>query len=327
MSLLRYRTGDVVAVIDREEAGKSAQQLLGSGGGIPVVGSLEEIPDVDSIYLGIAPPGGRLPEQWRELLMGALNRGLDLVSGLHDFLCDDIEYVTAAEKHGCLLIDVRRNGFRSTAKCHNFREGCVRVHTIGHDCSVGKMVTAIEVQQGLAEAGQDARFLATGQTGMMISGDGLPIDCVVSDFVNGAAEELCRSNEHHDFLLIEGQGTISHPSFSAVTVGLLHGSAPDGLIFCFEAGREQVKGLDGVLIPPLEQQLSAFEAMARLRHPCRTIGIAVNTRYLTSVDALAAIDAAEQRFGLPACDVYRTGAQKLVQACIHLRKELLNEME
>ncbi|MEQ9407564.1 MAG: DUF1611 domain-containing protein [Fuerstiella sp.] len=323
ISLLRYRTGDVVAVIDREAAGQTAQQLLNAGGEIPVVEGLAGVPEADALYVGIAPPGGRLPEEWRPLILEALGRGLDVVSGLHDFLIDDEEYVSAAAQAEAALIDVRRNRHKSTAQGHRFRPGNLRIHSVGHDCSVGKMVTTLEIQRGLVAAGYDARFLATGQTGIMISGEGVPIDCVVADFVNGAAEELVRQNEQHDFLLVEGQGSISHPSFSAVTLGLLHGCAPDGLIFCYEAGREQVKGLDNVDIPRAADQMRAYEAIAGLRHPCRIIGVAVNTRNLTAEAADAEILRAEDTFGLPACDVYRTGADKLVQACLSLRAEVL----
>ncbi|MEZ6133152.1 MAG: DUF1611 domain-containing protein [Planctomycetaceae bacterium] len=323
ISLLRYRTGDVVAVIDQDAAGRTAQQLLGAGGDIPVVNSLESVAEADALYVGIAPPGGKLPEEWRPLILNAVRRGMDVVSGLHDFLTDDAEYVAAAAQTGANLIDVRRNRHKSTAKRLSFRPGNVRIHAVGHDCSVGKMVTTMEVRRGLEEAGHDAKFLATGQTGIMISGEGVPIDCVVADFVNGAAEELVQQNEQHDFLLIEGQGSISHPAFSAVTLGLLHGCAPDGLIFCYEAGREQVKGLDNVDIPDLTEQVRAYEHVARLRHPCRFVGIAVNTRNLTEEEAHAELYRAEKTFGLPACDVYRTGADKLVRACIALREEIL----
>ena len=323
ISILRYRTDDVVAVIDQQAAGQTSQQLLNAGGDIPIVEALSAVNDADALYVGIAPPGGKLPDEWRPLILEALRRKLDVVSGLHDFLTDDEEYVAAAAQSGAMLIDVRRNRHKSTAKRHLFRPGNLRIHSVGHDCSVGKMVTTLEIQRGLAAAGHDAKFLATGQTGIMISGGGVPIDCVVADFVNGAAEELVQQNEQHEFVLIEGQGSISHPSFSAVTLGLLHGCAPDGLVFCYEAGREQVKGLDNVDIPPLADQMQAYESVANLRHPCKIIGIAVNTRNLTAEEADAELFRAEVKFGLPACDVYRTGADKLVQACLVLRAEVI----
>lgn len=322
ISLLRYRGDDVAAVLDATAVGSTARELLGAGGDIPVVAGFSDVPDADSLYVGIAPPGGKLPEEWRPIIVEALRRKLDVVSGLHDFLTDNDEYVQLAAETGTRLVDVRRNRYKSIAAGHRFRDGCVRIHSVGHDCSVGKMVTTIEIERGLAAAGQDAKFLATGQTGIMIEGEGFPIDCIVADFVNGAAEELCRLNESHDFLLIEGQGSISHPAYSAVTLGLLHGCAPDGLVFCYEAGRAQVEGLDDIDIPPLKDQMAVLEAAANLRHPCRIIGLAVNTRYLNDEHAHAALEEAEAEFGLPACDTYRTGVDKLVQACLELRKEI-----
>lgn len=322
ISLLRYRTSDIAAVVDQTAAGSTAQQLLGAGGEIPVVGDLSEIDSADAVYIGIAPPGGRMPAEWRPCLLAALRQGMDVVSGLHDFLIHDDELLTVSRRSGARLFDVRRNQQNTTAKGHKFRSDNLRIHTVGHDCSVGKMVATLELQAGLTMAGHQARFIATGQTGIMISGAGLPIDCVVADFVNGAAEQLCVQHEENEFCLIEGQGSISHPAFSGVTVGLLHGCAPDGLIYCYEAGRQDVKGLDGVSLPAMEDQMAAYRTVANLRHPCRFIGMVVNTRTLTADAAAAEIDRVEQQFGLPACDVYRNGPQKLVKACQELRQEV-----
>jgi uncharacterized NAD-dependent epimerase/dehydratase family protein len=323
IGLLRYRTSDVIAVIDRAAAGSTAQELLGAGGPIAVVNGISELPTVDALYIGIAPPGGKLPQEWRGMILEAIRRGMDVVSGLHDFLTDDQEYFALASESGSRLVDVRRNTFKSTATCHRFRPGCFRVHTVGHDCSIGKMVAAIEIHRGLLQREQKSTFLATGQTGIMIAGNGVPIDCVVADFVNGAAEQLAQQNEDQDFLLIEGQGSISHPAFSAVTLGLLHGSAPDALVFCYEAGRTQVKGLDGVDIPSMKDQMAAYLVNANLRHPCKFVGVAINTRNLDADEANAEIARIESTLGLPACDVYRTGAEKLVDACIRARSEVL----
>lgn len=325
ISMLRYRTADVVALLDASVAAKTTQELLGVGGDLPVIASLDAVESADALYIGIAPPGGKLPAAWRGIIVEALRRGMDVVSGLHDFLTDDAEYQQLAQEHRCHLIDVRRNRFKTTASCHKFRPGCVRIHAVGHDCSIGKMVVSLEVQRGLTAAGQDAKFLATGQTGIMISGEGVPIDCVVSDFVNGAAEQLVAENESHDFLLVEGQGSLTHPAFSAVTLGLLHGAAPDGLIYCYEVGRDHVKGLDGITIPDLSRQLEFFLTAANFRHPCRLIGVAINTRVLTPEQAAAEVAKAEQVFGVPACDVYRDGADKLVQASLELRQAILRE--
>ncbi|QDT09950.1 DUF1611 domain-containing protein [Planctomycetes bacterium K23_9] len=323
ISLLRYRGDDIAAVLDKEHAGQTAQQLLGYGESIPVVDSLDQI-DADALFIGIAPPGGKLPAQWKPIVMEALRLGMDVVSGLHDFLCNDESFVVAAHERGAKLIDVRRNNENETAKAVDFRRECLRIHAVGNDCSLGKMVTTLEIQKGLQERGCDAGFAATGQTGIMICGSGIPIDCVVSDFVNGATERLVLAHQDHDYLLIEGQGSISHPAYSAVTAGLLHGCAPDGLIFCYESGRENVKGFDHRVIPEMERIYSAYEIMSNLRHPCKIIGMAANTRHLTEEAALAEMQEMESRFGVPVCDVYRFGCDKLVDAAIQLRAEIVD---
>lgn len=322
IGLLRYRTEHVAAVLDQEHAGKRAQDLLGAGGDIPVVGSLNDIDGADAIYVGIAPPGGKFPPAWREIVLQGLDRQMDIVSGLHEFLIDEPCYVERAATTKASLIDVRRNQFKNTASGHGFRDKCVRIHTVGHDCSIGKMVTSLELVRAMTAAGHDAHFLATGQTGIMVSGDGIPIDCVVADFVNGAAESLVQAHDSHDFVVIEGQGSISHPAFSAVTAGLLHGCAPHGLIFGYEAGRTHVKGLDGIAIPDLDAQVNLCLAMANIRQPCKLIGFAINTRTLSAEEADREIQMIEQEFSLPACDVIRHGADKLVQASLKLRREL-----
>lgn len=327
IGLIRYRTSDVAAIIDREHAGSTAKELFGYSSSIPVIGELKEVDGIDAIYIGIAPPGGKMPIEWRPMLLDAIHAGIDVVSGLHEFLAEDDELVAASNRSGSKLIDVRRNRFRETAKGYEPSKSCYRIHAVGHDCSVGKMVTMLEVRDGLLKQGKDAGFVATGQTGIMIAGTGLPIDCIVADFVNGAAEQLIIEGDESDYLLIEGQGSISHPSFSAVTQGLLLGSAPHALIFCYEAGRTEVKGLPSIAIPPMQQQIDAFLVNARLRHPCELIGFSVNTRNLTPEEAAAEITRVETEFGLPACDVYREGAAKLVNATIQARESWMSSQD
>ena len=151
---------------------------------------------------------------------------MEVLSGLHTFVSDDPELSEAARRHNVRIFDVRKNNERDVAQRKNINERCLRIHTVGHDCNVGKMVVSVEVTNALRKRGHDAKFVATGQTGIMIEGDGCPIDAVVADFINGAAEKLVLQNQHHEILLIEGQGSIIHPRYSAVTLGLLHGCMP-----------------------------------------------------------------------------------------------------
>ncbi|MEW4565493.1 DUF1611 domain-containing protein [Bremerella sp. JC770] len=324
MSLIRYRGDHVTAVLETAADGENAADVFGVGETIPLISSLLEAPDADAVYVGIAPPGGKLPGDWRDLLKQAIRRRLDIVSGLHDFLMDDPELVALAQEHGAQLIDVRRNQYRDIADAKPFRQDCIRIHTVGQDCALGKMVTTLEVEHGLSRRGESAAFVATGQTGIMVSGRGVPIDCVVSDFVNGTIEHHIRQVEDHDFLLIEGQGSIGHPAYSSVTAGLLHGSAPHGLIYCYEAGRTHVGGIEHFPLHSHQDLIRTYETLANVRHPCRVIGVAVNTRNLTEEQAYAELAQARETLGLPVCDVYRTGAGPLVDAAMKLRQEVLS---
>jgi uncharacterized NAD-dependent epimerase/dehydratase family protein len=320
-SVIRYRRDEVVAVLDGTRRGRTAQELLNVGGDLPVVGTLDEAPPADTLLIGIAPAGGQIPTAWRPIILAAITRGMDVVSGLHDFISSDPEWSAAAERHGVRLWDVRKNNERRIARREGLRDACLRVQTVGHDCSVGKMVVAIETTRGLQQRGIDAKFVATGQTGIMVEGDGCPIDCVVADFVSGAAEQLVLDRQHHEVLLIEGQGSLVHPAYSAVTLGLLHGCAPHALILCYEVGRETVGGMPHVRLPPLERMKELNETMAAIVQPCPVIGIAMNSRLVTEQEARAEQSRVRSRFGLPVVDVFRFGAAELVDAVMKLREE------
>jgi uncharacterized NAD-dependent epimerase/dehydratase family protein len=273
------------------------------------------------LLLGIAPPGGKIPGSWRAIILDAISRRrMDVISGLHDFLNDDPEFSTAARAAGVKLTDVRRNSEKTIARRIGLRADCLRVHTVGHDCSIGKMVVSVEAANGLQRRGIDAHFIATGQTGIMISGGGLPIDCIVADFVAGAAEKLVLENQHHQVLLIEGQGSLVHPSYSGVTLSLLHGCAPQALILCYEVGRELVTGVESVRIPPLAEIKRMFELMANIHQPCQIIGIGMNSRRVSSAAAEQERQRIRAEFGLPVCDVLRNGPDELVEAIIAFQK-------
>jgi uncharacterized NAD-dependent epimerase/dehydratase family protein len=312
--LLRYRPEEVAAVFERPSAGKNCQEVFGVGGSIPCIGDLADSRDANTLVIGIAPPGGKIPPHWRPIILDAIARKMNIVSGLHDFLRDDPEFFEASIHNGIQLIDIRDNNEHDVAQRVGLRDGCLRIHTIANDCSCGKMVTAVELAAGLDRVGVDAAFVATGQTGILVAGSGCPIDRVIADFVAGAAEKLVLTNQHHDVIVVEGQGSLFHPRYSCVTLGLLHGLMPDGLILCYEMGRERVQGVPNIALPSLEKVRDYYETTANIMHPCRVIGVAVNGRNFNDDDVAAESERAEQRLGLPACDVLRHGPQKLVEA-------------
>lgn len=321
-NVLRYRPRDVVAVLDTAHRGQPAQQVFGVGGDIPVVGSLKDAAAANTLLIGIAPPGGKVPRAWRPLIFEAIRRGLNVMSGLHDFLNDDIEFAGAASRNDVQLIDVRRNSEKIIARRKGLRQACLRLQTVGHDCSVGKMVAAVEVARELKRRGHAAKFIATGQTGIMVEGDGVPVDCVVADFVSGAIEQQILKHQDHDFLLIEGQGSLVHPSYSGVTLSLLHGSSPHGLILCYEIGRDRVTGIEDMRIPPLAEIKRLNETMAGIMQPCRVIGVAMNGRRVSVEEAERERKRVRHELGVPVCDIFRNGPGELADAAEQLQAEL-----
>ncbi|MFM8253413.1 MAG: DUF1611 domain-containing protein [Planctomycetota bacterium] len=317
--MIRYRRPEVLALLDSTQAGRTTQELLGVGGDLPVIASLAEVPAADTLLLGIAPPGGKIPVAWRAVILQAIERGWTIWSGLHDFLTEDEEFVAAAQRQGSQLIDVRRNQEKQIARRLGLRNDCLRIHTVGHDCSVGKMVTSVELTQALQQRGIDSKFIATGQTGIMVEGDGLPLDCVVADFVAGAAEKMVLAQQHHEVLVIEGQGSLIHPSYSGVTLSLLHGCAPHGLIYVYEMGRTVVTGVNHVQIPSHRQLLGLYEALSNANFTCRILGIAINSRRVTAEAAAEERERVRGEFGLPVCDVIRDGPEELVEAIVKFR--------
>lgn len=311
--VVRYRPEQVVALLDSTQAGKTAQELLNVGGDIPIVGSLDDAPQANALMLGIAPSGGKIPEPWRSIILAAIRRGMDVISGLHEFLCSDAEFASAAAEKGVQLIDVRKNNERDVANRIDIREDCLRVHTVGQDCSVGKMLVSLELSNAMKARGIQSKFIATGQTGILVEGDGCPIDCVVADFLSGAVEKMILAHQHNDVLFIEGQGSISHPRYSAVTLGLLHGCLPQAMILCYEVGRKHVYGMEGFPLKPLDQLLRVYETMANLAVPSRVIGVAMNSRKVSAEETEKERERVRQELGLPVCDVIRHGPDELLE--------------
>ncbi len=322
ISVIRYRPEEVVSVLDADSAGRTAGEVLGVGGSIPVVDSLESSPPGDTLMIGIAPPGGKIPAHWRPIVLEAIARGMNVVSGLHDFLKDDAELAAAARARGVQLIDVRDNNEHDVANREGIRPGCLRIHTVANECSCGKMVASVELTRGLQEAGVDAKFVATGQTGIMIEGDGCPVDRVISDFVSGAAEKLVLDNQHHEVIVVEGQGSLFHPRYSGVTLGLLHGVIPDGLILCYEMGRTAIYGMEQFPVAPLDEVRDFYQRAANIMHPCKVVAVAINGAKYTDEEVAQEQERVRRELGLPACDVFRHGPGELVEAVLQLKREL-----
>ena len=323
---IRYMPERIVGVFDRAKAGKTVQQVLGFGGSIPVVGNFEQGlrlgGGATAVLIGIAPMGGRLPAEWRGWLRTAIERGLEIWSGLHTFIGDDPELGALARERGVRIFDARKappnlpvaDGLAAEVNAYV-------VHTVGSDCNVGKMTAQVELRNALVNRGHRTRFVATGQTGIFIEGWGIAVDAVVADFIAGAAEWLVlEAAKDADIILVEGQGSLIHPGYSGVTLGLLHGCCPDALILCHQATRDYIGDYHGrepwVKIPPLAELVEIYERAAAPVRPTKVIGICLNTYDMTDAQAREAVEHAAAETGLPATDPVRFDATPLVDAII-----------
>jgi len=267
-----------------------------------------------TLVIGVANRGGLISDAWRKVLVEALEMGFDIASGLHNLLRDENELVAAAQTHGCTLHDVRIPNAAYPIASGKIRSG-KRCLAVGTDCSVGKMYTAIAMEREMHERGIKASFRATGQTGILITGAGVPLDAVIADFMAGAVEYLTPDNEDDHWDLIEGQGSLFHVSYSGVTMALIHGGQPDALILCHEPTRPHMRGLPGFALPTLATLRDMAEQIGRVVNPaCRAVAISVNTKAMGEQEALQYLSTIEAEMGLPAVDPYRDGAGRLVDA-------------
>ncbi len=267
-----------------------------------------------TLVIGVANRGGVISAKWKEVLIAALAMGYDLASGLHNLLQNEADLVAAARQHGRTLHDVRIPSVQYPIANGEKRRG-KRCLPVGTDCSVGKMYTAMAMERDMIARGMKATFRATGQTGILITGDGVPLDAVIADFMAGSIEYLTPDNEADHWDLIEGQGSLFHVSYSGVTLALIHGGQPDALILCHEPTRTHMRGLPSYSLPTLEQLRDAALPLAQVVNPaCRVTGIAVNTQHMSEPDARAYLDEVSHRMDLPSTDPYRFGAGVLVDA-------------
>ncbi len=318
--VIRYGRDEVVAVLDSTIAGRNVSEWI-PGHDVPIVGTLAEAlvipgrPGPDTMIIGIAPTGGRLPDAWRPILHGALEAGLELHSGLHTFLGDDPELSAAAALAGTRIVDYRRPPERfETAVGRRHGPGSRVILTVGTDCAIGKMSVALELRDAGLAAGDSVAFVPTGQTGMMIDGWGVAVDRVISDFLNGTVEWLVEEGERlGDWVLVEGQGSLDHPAYSAVTLGLIHGATPHAMLLVHRAGlaAHDFDHLPDRSFPiaPLRPFIELHERIAATVAPSRVVGVAVNTSlYPDETEARRVIEGIAAETGLPAADPVRFGA-------------------
>ena len=317
--VMRYGDYEVVAVLDRDRAGRRVTDLRPDLPDAPVVSGMEEVGDVDALLIGISPIGGGFDESWRPDVREALERGADVISGLHYFLAHDEEFAELAGQYGGDIWDVRRPpSDLSVAEGRADEVDAEVVLTVGTDCSTGKMTTTLELVEAARERGIDAGFVPTGQTGIMIAGWGTPVDRVVSDFTAGAVEEMIlERGDDHDVLFVEGQGSIVHPAYSAVTCGILHGAMPDGLVMTHVEGREAIHGYEDTPIPPVETYVDLYEGLAAPVHETEVVAGALNTAHLDDVDARAAVDDYAAAVDAPAADPIRFGTDEILDAVLN----------
>jgi uncharacterized NAD-dependent epimerase/dehydratase family protein len=321
MGVIRYGPDAVVAVLDSTKAGGNASEFL-PGHDIPILATLREALDLpkppDTLLIGIAPAGGKLPADWRATILEAMTAGLDIHSGLHTIIGDDPGLAAAALRAGVEIVDYRRPPDRmetSVGRPHGADKRVIL--TVGTDCAIGKMSVALELRRAALDEGLRAVFVPTGQTGMMIDGWGVAVDRVISDFVQGTCEWLMEeAEERGDWIIVEGQGSLDHPAYSSVTLGLIHGTTPHAMVMVHKEGLDghDWDHIEGRSFPlaPLPEFIRLHEQVAALVAPSRVVAVALNTQLLVAEDdARRSIERTAAETGLPCDDPVRFGPERL----------------
>lgn len=321
--VVRYAAREVVAVVDSTHAGQTAEQVVPyCARAVPIVATVAEAAALGAtvLLIGIAPAGGAMTPEWRAALVEAVTAGMDVEAGLHTILGEDPELVALAAEHGVQVRDLRAVPAElSIPEGPDVRPDGLRVvHSVGSDCAIGKMSVTLELDRAARARGEKSAFVATGQTGIAITGWGTAVDSVISDYVGGAAERLVLEGAERgsDLLFVEGQGSLHHPAYSGVTLGLLHGSAPDVLVLAHRAGAEVNKDYPRVRLLPLPELIAAYEAVVAPVKPAKVVAVALNTADLGEDEARAVIEATAVQTGLPTDDVVRFGADRILDAVL-----------
>ncbi len=312
--IVRYGPDPVVAILDSQRPGEEHE-------GIPIVGTVADaLPFGPTVaVVGVATQGGRFPPAWRELLKAVIAAGLDVESGLHEFVSEDPELTELAVTHGVTLRDLRKPpAGLSVPTGANLAVDASIVLTVGSDCAIGKKTVAVELDLAARKRGLASVFVPTGQTGIAIAGWGIAVDAVVSDFLAGAAEWLVVEGGRRggELLFVEGQGSLVHPLYSGVTMGLVHGSAPHLFVLCHAAGATEIEGSPGHPIPPLTELVELHERVALPARKAKVACVALNTATLSDGDARRAIAEVAHETQLPTDDPVRFGAQHLLDALL-----------
>jgi uncharacterized NAD-dependent epimerase/dehydratase family protein len=347
--VVKYGNWQVKSIIDSKNTGKSFLELSKINtrsnsssdsnsnkvlNDIPIVKNLEDallISEIDALLIGIAPVGGQIPEAWIQIIKEAISKKIHIISGLHEFLNEIPELASLAKEKEILLWDVRNpelyssSAVQSVAKQKPRAEKLKVITMVGSDCNVGKMCTALEIVQELKSHKRKAEFLATGQTGIMISGSGVPLDRVIGDFMAGSIEnELHKIIQEKDpeFIIVEGQGSLLHPGYSGVTLSLIHGSNPEYLVLCLKAGLEYIQGGYQVKIPSVTELIGIYEtASAWIQassQSAKVIGISINTSELDEVSAYKLIKDLETETQLPVTDPIRYGTENICKRILEV---------
>ncbi|MFB6070223.1 MAG: DUF1611 domain-containing protein [Halanaeroarchaeum sp.] len=318
VGVLRYADYEVAAVLDRTSAGDRVADHLSGVPDAPIVGGMDEVEGaVDALVIGIAPIGGGFDDSWRPDVRAAIEQGADVVAGLHYFLSEDDEIAALAAEHDVDVWDVRKPDEDLTVAGGVADEvSATVVLTVGTDCSTGKMTTTMELAGAARERGIDAAVVPTGQTGILVEGWGHPIDRVVSDFAAGAVEDMIlERGDDHDYLFVEGQGSIVHPAYSAVTLAILHGAMPDALVLTHNAGQGTIHGYDDFPLPDPGTYVDLYESIAAPVHETTVAAGALNTSALDSeAAAREAVTAYADAIDAPATDPIRFGVEEVLDA-------------
>jgi uncharacterized NAD-dependent epimerase/dehydratase family protein len=310
--VLRYGDQRVRAVIDNANAGDRVADHLTDVQDAPIVESMAEVPAVDALVIGFAPIGGGFEESWRGDVRSAIERGCDVIAGLHSFLTEDEEFTRLAAEYDCELRDLRRPPDDLTVADGTASDvDATVVLTVGTDCSSGKMTASYELRDAAREQGIDAGVVPTGQTGVLVEGWGIVVDRVIADFAAGAVERLVeRAAPDHDLLIVEGQGALGHPAYSGVTTSILHGAQPDSLVLCHVAGRTAVHGYEATAIPSVDECAALYEQIAAPVHEAGVVAGMLNTQSLDDAGAREATEEYAAGLGVPATDPVRFGVDE-----------------